>query len=233
MQASNAANAHANEPGSQPVESCARTAPDQASDAARSPAPAAKTRAKRNPQARKRAIADAAAKLLAEEGAQRLTHRRVAQEAGVPLGSTTQYFKDIDELRRAGYERLAAMVEEDYAQFIETLENSPEADEEELIIAWVCDYLDMEESIRMSMTLYAGALKDPALREIADRSDKLFEEVLTRCMSKRAARDIAMLADGAIVRNCVFKEPVDKGDFERTVRMLARVPDEPEDPAGH
>ena len=35
-------------------------------------------------------------------------NRRVAEEAGVPLGSTTQYFKSIDELRREGY-KLASL----------------------------------------------------------------------------------------------------------------------------
>ena len=59
-----------------------------------------KKRAPRDPAGRRQAIIDAAANLIAREGSSKITNRRVAEEAGVPLGSTTQYFKSIDELRR-------------------------------------------------------------------------------------------------------------------------------------
>ena len=67
-----------------------------------------KKRAPRDPAGRRQAIIDAAANLIAREGSSKITNRRVAEEAGVPLGSTTQYFKSIDELRREGY-KLASL----------------------------------------------------------------------------------------------------------------------------
>ena len=56
-----------------------------------------KKRAPRDPAGRRQAIIDAAANLIAREGSSKITNRRVAEEAGVPLGSTTQYFKSIDD----------------------------------------------------------------------------------------------------------------------------------------
>ena len=70
-------------------------------------------RAKRDPEGRRRAIIEAAAEIIASEGTRKLTHRRVAQQAGVPLGSTTQYFSSIDELRRAALAEQARLIEED------------------------------------------------------------------------------------------------------------------------
>ena len=71
-------------------------------------------RAPRNPAARRQEIIDAAADLISREGTARVTNRRVAERAGVPLGSTTQYFKSIDELRRAGLAELSRRIEREY-----------------------------------------------------------------------------------------------------------------------
>jgi DNA-binding transcriptional regulator YbjK len=55
----------------------------------------------RDPAGRRQTIIDAATRVIAEAGLAELTHRRVAEVAGVPVGSTTYYFKDLDELREA------------------------------------------------------------------------------------------------------------------------------------
>ncbi len=47
---------------------------------------------------RRRALADAGLALLAEEGARGLTHRAVDVRAGVPGGTTSNYFRTRDEL---------------------------------------------------------------------------------------------------------------------------------------
>jgi DNA-binding transcriptional regulator YbjK len=47
---------------------------------------------------RRRLILEATLRLVAKEGIRGVKHRSVAKEAGVPLASTTYYFKDIDEL---------------------------------------------------------------------------------------------------------------------------------------
>ena len=73
-----------------------------------------KRRAPRDPAGRRQAIIDAAANLIAREGGSKITNRRVAEEAGVPLGSTTQYFKSIDELRREGLAEVARRIEHEY-----------------------------------------------------------------------------------------------------------------------
>lgn len=175
---------------------------------------------KHDPEARKKAIVNAAAKILAESGDRKLTHRLVAQEAQVSLGSTTQYFKDLTELKRAGYERLAKMIDEEYADYLDQLESSTGPVSTEELVRWLCDYLDLEESMRSAMTLYAGALKDPQLRSIAKHSNALFERVLSRFLDQRAIQAVAMLIDGAIIRCCVFDETIDREAFEQTIRHL-------------
>jgi len=47
---------------------------------------------------RRRAILDAALRIIVREGIRGIRHRAVATEANVPLAATTYYFKDINEL---------------------------------------------------------------------------------------------------------------------------------------
>ena len=52
---------------------------------------------------RRRAIMRATLRVVAEGGLDRVTHRRVAAAAGVPLGSTTYYFASRDDLIRQSF----------------------------------------------------------------------------------------------------------------------------------
>jgi len=50
---------------------------------------------------RRQQVLEAAGKILLHEGFRAMTHRRVAEAAGVPLGTTTYYFTDRDDLMHA------------------------------------------------------------------------------------------------------------------------------------
>lgn len=55
---------------------------------------------------RRRALADAGLALLADEGARGLTHRGVDARAGVPAGTTSNYFRSRDELLQGLVQRI-------------------------------------------------------------------------------------------------------------------------------
>lgn len=56
--------------------------------------------------ARRRDLADAGIRVLAESGARGLTHRAVDQAAGAPIGTTTNYFRSRSELLQGLVERI-------------------------------------------------------------------------------------------------------------------------------
>ena len=64
------------------------------------------------PLPRREAILDAALAVIAARGTESVTHRSVAAEAGVPLGSTTYYFSSRDELVREAFRRYVTRVME-------------------------------------------------------------------------------------------------------------------------
>jgi DNA-binding transcriptional regulator YbjK len=58
-------------------------------------------------QGRREQILDATLRVIGREGREAVTHRAVAEEAGVPLGSTTYYFDSRDDLLGQALEHVA------------------------------------------------------------------------------------------------------------------------------
>jgi TetR/AcrR family transcriptional regulator, regulator of biofilm formation and stress response len=65
---------------------------------------------------RREQILEAALRVIGRAGVQAVTHRAVAEEADVPLGSTTYYFESRDDLIRQALEYVAASEVERYGR---------------------------------------------------------------------------------------------------------------------
>jgi TetR/AcrR family transcriptional regulator, regulator of biofilm formation and stress response len=65
---------------------------------------------------RREQILEAALRVIGRSGRQAVTHRSVAEEAGVPLGSTTYYFDSRDDLLGQALEHAARKEADRYAQ---------------------------------------------------------------------------------------------------------------------
>lgn len=184
----------------------------------RAPHGGGKPRAKRDPVARRQAIAEAAAHLIAHEGTRRLTHRRVAERAGVPLGSTTQYFESIDDLRRCGLVELRRMIELDYdGMFEKVAENGggPEA-----FAAAFNEFFADAERVEADAAFYASAVNDPEVRELAREA---FEASARRCAPYMGAFEASLLAallHGLTVDTHLHGAPVDPAAVEQGVRAI-------------
>jgi DNA-binding transcriptional regulator YbjK len=70
---------------------------------------------------RREQILEAALRVIGRSGRSAVTHRAVAEEAGVPLGSTTYYFDSRDDLLQQALEHVAASEIERYRQRGEAL----------------------------------------------------------------------------------------------------------------
>src|SRR4051812_50203519 len=73
--------------------------------------------ARRDPEGRKRALAEAVVEVVAEVGVGRTTHRMVAARAGVPLGATTYYFPTLGDLVAAGLALVSDSIAQDLEQW--------------------------------------------------------------------------------------------------------------------
>lgn len=177
---------------------------------------------RRDPEGRRRAIIAAAAELIVEGGAASITHRAVAARAEVSLGSTTQYFTSLDELREAALQALAEDVDVDLARVAEQilpLESAPERFAEVMR-----EFLVDARQVRAEVELMGSGMTDPRLRDIARRWTDRLTEILTEHVGREAAEAIAVYLDGVTLHAGLHDEPIPADAMARTLRALMTIP---------
>jgi len=176
-----------------------------------------------DPEGRRRAIVAAAAGILVDGGSGELSHRRVAERAGVPLGATTYYFASLAELEEAALAELAAKLEADIAEMARLVPaepGDPGAVTAELA-AGLHAYLSDRDKVRADCALYTAATRRPALRPLALGWFEAFTRILRRYTDERTAQAIAMFCDGAGVHAMLHDEPVDAAFLADMITRLA------------
>lgn len=111
---------------------------------------------------RRAAIAAAAGRVLIRDGVAALTHRRVAEEAGVPLGSTTYYFADRPELVRVAVTDLLAQ-EQVRRAGVPAPGGDPSRVAEGLTALVIPPGFSARTEVALLYERLAGALRDPGL----------------------------------------------------------------------
>lgn len=184
-----------------------------------------KKRAPRDPAGRRQTIINAAADIIAREGSSKITNRRVAKEAGVPLGSTTQYFKSIDELRHEALAEVARRIDHEYDEvFALTEEGSHNA---AVIADFMNEYLSDPQRVRADAALYAAAIDDPHVEDITRRA---FESFLDRCrpfMGEQQAKIFCAFMEGAVINSCFMGVPYDRETIQKAVSLILEDAGEP------
>ncbi|MEX2203143.1 MAG: TetR/AcrR family transcriptional regulator [Actinomycetota bacterium] len=107
-------------------------------------------------------ILDAARRVLAEEGLERFTTRRVADLAGVSHGMVHYHFRDKRDLGLA----LLVHARRDWVEPLEELVDGPGSAEKRMreVIAWIAEPATIE-TMRVHQSLFVLALQDKAVRE--------------------------------------------------------------------
>lgn len=188
---------------------------------------AAATPRRRDPEARRREILTAAAALAAEHGPAALTHRAIATRAGVPLGSTTQHFASIDELREAALEQLAVEIDESLATiepFVADLTSDPSR-----AVTEVLAFLEDRRTVLSDIALMTSGTTDPNLRALALRWNDRLIEMLTGPVGYEGALAISVYLDGATIHAGLHDEPLNREHLTRVFLALARLPALPDE----
>ena len=155
---------------------------------------------------RRERILRATLAVIARSGIGAVTHRSVAEEAGVPLGSLTYWFGTKDDLLREALRRFVA----DEAQRLKGIADRLDTGADPADIA--VRYADVLESNAgpeqlAQFELYLEAARNPALRDIAQESFRAYEEVAVAALRaagvadpERVAALFVSLADGVGLR---------------------------------
>ena len=165
-------------------------------------------------RARRDALLDAVLRVLARDGADKITHRAVAAEAGVPVAAATYYFASLDDLyvsalRRATEEQVRlveSLAGSDLRRIAEEFHECIYGDRGTAIAQYELMFLAMRrDSLRTDAELWYRALEravDPA-NEHPERS-----------------RIAAMAIDGMLLRMLWLGDPATVDDVEVALRAI-------------
>jgi DNA-binding transcriptional regulator YbjK len=120
-------------------------------------------------QGRREQILEAALRVIGSRGREAVTHRAVAEEAGVPLGSTTYYFDSRDDLLAQALEHVAAEAVARYERLAADLRSvkSPEEFADGLLSEMIAAAEDRTAYIA-EYELWLEAGRRPELRKAAE-----------------------------------------------------------------
>jgi DNA-binding transcriptional regulator YbjK len=175
--------------------------------------------ARRYDPERRQRIIDAAIRVVGEKGIAGLSHRSVAAEADVPLGSTTYHFKTLDDLMVAALRQ----ANEGYARTVlaRGALQDPESDlAAELAVLGSEWFAGDRTGLEVEYELYLAALRRPALRPVAAEWAEGFADCLALRTDPVTARALVALIDGICLQVLLTGVPYDEG-YAREV--LARV----------
>jgi DNA-binding transcriptional regulator YbjK len=184
--------------------------------------------------ARREALLDAVLRVVAEEGVDAVTHRRVAEVARLPLASTTYWFDSKEHLLTAALE-LAA--ERDIERLQAFLGDAPERADDPLGLA-VGAILDVNEEsdltsrgrLLATYALWLEAARRPAMRDVTERWTDAYMEIIPPLLEAAGSRhprsDAELLlatADGLLVGQLLSDEDADlTAELHRLANALVK-----------
>ncbi|MEU3664527.1 TetR family transcriptional regulator [Streptomyces sp. NPDC032940] len=145
-----------------------------------------------DPERRQRII-DAAIRVVGAKGIAGLSHRTVAAEADVPLGSTTYHFATLDDLLVAALRQ----ANEGFAKALaaEAALSDPEADLADALAHVLGEWLG-GDGVELEYELYLAALRRPALRPVAAEWAEGVSTLLAARTDPVTARALVAVLDG-------------------------------------
>ncbi|KIF06364.1 TetR family transcriptional regulator [Streptomyces sp. RSD-27] len=155
-----------------------------------------------DPERRQRII-DAAIRVVGAKGIAGLSHRSVAAEADVPLGSTTYHFKTLDDL-------LVAALRQANETCAPALVLCPGEDLAGALARLLGELLGADRGrAELEYELYLAALRRPALRPVAAEWCEAVVEALADHADPVTARALVAVMDGISLQVLLTGAPYD------------------------
>ncbi|WP_435970742.1 TetR/AcrR family transcriptional regulator [Streptomyces sp. Qhu_M48] len=187
-------------------------------------------RARRHDPERRDRIVDAALRVAGRSGIAGLSHRTVAAEADVPLGSTTYHFASLDEL-------LVAALRKANGDFERLLRenpslSAPDSDLADALARLMGEWMSGDRArVELEYELYLAALRRPALRPVAAEWAETVVAVLACRTDPATARALVALVDGICLQSLLTGGAYDEGYAREMLARLLNEEPEPSPPA--
>lgn len=178
---------------------------------------------RRRGEERRAKITEAVIEVVEEHGVRNLTHRRVAERAGVPLGSTTYFFDSLDDLMMAGLELASSR---NIAHLRRVAGRIRRGEPMDVVLAETGAEIVSTHRARLiaEYELFTEATRTPSLREIALRWNDELAAGVRPFVADDAAADILVHAYHGLLLDALLQpEPPTAADLLPVIRRLVRM----------
>ncbi|ROR13689.1 TetR/AcrR family transcriptional regulator [Erwinia sp. JUb26] len=170
---------------------------------------------------KKKIIIDATLRVLRKQGINQCNHRAVAEEAGVPLGSTTYYFKSLDDLLEAAMRSylydFKAITESWFSEHAAL----PPAD---IVIKFLVATLMDRKLIHHEYEMYAAAISRPALRPLSLSWLLIIEDMMLKYVTgdRLKSKLLSLMIDSLLMRSVLEPDSIlfDEVNLVTTIHLL-------------
>ncbi|GLX19952.1 MULTISPECIES: TetR/AcrR family transcriptional regulator [Streptomyces] len=165
---------------------------------------------------RRQRIIDAAIRVVGAKGIAGLSHRSVAAEADVPLGSTTYHFKTLDDL-------LVAALRQANEAYAPALVLRGGEDLAGALARLLGEILEADRGrAELEYELYLAALRRPALRPVAAEWCESVAEALAEHTDPLTARALVAVMDGISLQVLLTGTPYEEGYAHEILTRVLR-----------
>jgi DNA-binding transcriptional regulator YbjK len=177
-------------------------------------------------QARRDALLVAAVEVAAEEGAGAVTHRRVTEQAGVPLATASYFFSSIDELATEAMRVFAGARTAELLALATSLGRDRHSPEE--MAAALGAAVGTTRTLHLAQfEAYLHAARSAPFRPVVAEAVAAFEHVAEVALRAVGAADpgplaasFVALADGMVLRELALPGSLPPGALHRAFRAL-------------
>ena len=177
-------------------------------------------RGRRNDPDRRDRIIDACLDVIADVGVAGASHRKVAEAAGVPLGSMTYHFSGMDELLREAFGRFATSVSDRFVRRMDAVADAPAA-RRAVVDLILEDVLGDRRDLVLTHELYTRAARNDDFRSITAAWMARSRAALERHFDPETARMLDALIEGLTIHRALDDRSRDADEVVRAVDRVA------------
>ena len=169
--------------------------------------------------ARRKAIVAAALQDVGELGLHRVTHRSIAARAGVPLGSLTYHFTNLEAIFEAAFASMVTRMSADYRRVVD--EAVTREDAERVVVDLICGASYMQDhELRTLFEMYSFSSFNPAVHELCRDWIMASRASLSRHFSPPTGMALDALVEGWPMHRLWAGEPLDREVVHRAVHAI-------------
>ncbi|MEM9621433.1 MAG: TetR family transcriptional regulator [Pseudomonadota bacterium] len=133
--------------------------------------------------------------MIAEGGVDSVTHRRVAERAGIPLGSTTYYFDSREHLLREAFNLYISNTRHALDAHLEAFPIESTEDFVKGMTNWISREFADQAMLQAEYEMVLYAARDQEIAELLDDWDQAMRDSLTTHLARLGAAQPTVLAE--------------------------------------